>query len=134
LTAAAIVGATVWGVQAWKTNRALASVEGSLAGRPLAPPAPQAPGVAAPAQAGNGQAEPVDRTEVVGTVPAPTDRLPPLVLPGQPVAAAVLRGEEDIRRIGTDALLISDTNCIQFLVRNQYKLDKHSRKILDRFL
>jgi hypothetical protein len=46
----------------------------------------------------------------------------------------VLRGEEDIRRIGTDALLISDTHGIQFLVRNQYKLDKHSRKILDRFL
>lgn len=46
----------------------------------------------------------------------------------------VLRGEEDIRRIGTEALLISDTHGIQFLVRNQYALDKHSKKILDRFL
>ena len=46
----------------------------------------------------------------------------------------VLRGEEDIRRIGTDALLISDTHGIQFLVRNQATLDKHSKKILDRFL
>ena len=46
----------------------------------------------------------------------------------------VLRGEEDIRRIGTEALLISDTHGIHFLVRNQYELDKHSKKILDRFL
>jgi hypothetical protein len=46
----------------------------------------------------------------------------------------VLRGEEDIRRIGTDALLVSDTHGIHFLIRNQFELDKHSRKILDRFL
>jgi hypothetical protein len=46
----------------------------------------------------------------------------------------VLRGEEDIRRIGTDALLIQDTHGIQFLIRNQFAVDKHSRKILDRFL
>ncbi|WP_145647975.1 cyanophycin metabolism-associated DUF1854 family protein [Pseudoduganella lurida] len=46
----------------------------------------------------------------------------------------VLRGEEDIRRIGPDALLISDTHGIHFLIRNQYTLDKHSKKILDRFL
>ncbi|MBB3219857.1 cyanophycin metabolism-associated DUF1854 family protein [Pseudoduganella umbonata] len=46
----------------------------------------------------------------------------------------VLRGEEDIRRIGTEALLISDTHGIQFLIRNQYTLDKHSKKILDRFM
>ena len=46
----------------------------------------------------------------------------------------VLRGEEDIRRIGTDALLVSDTHGIQFLIRNHWELDKHSRKILDRFL
>lgn len=46
----------------------------------------------------------------------------------------VLRGEEDIRRIGSEALLISDTHGIHFLVRNQFELDKHSKKILDRFL
>lgn len=46
----------------------------------------------------------------------------------------VLRGEEDIRRIGTDALLVSDTHGIHFLIRNQFELDKHSKKILDRFL
>jgi hypothetical protein len=91
LLAAAVIGVTAWGVQAWQTNRALAGVESSLAGRPLSPPAAQAPANVAPVQAGNGQAEPVERSEVVGVVPAPADRLPPLVLPGQPVAAAVLR-------------------------------------------
>ncbi|GGY00598.1 DUF1854 domain-containing protein [Massilia dura] len=50
------------------------------------------------------------------------------------VADFVLRGEEDIRRIGTDSLLVSDTHGIHFLIRNQYTLDKHSKKILDRFL
>ncbi len=46
----------------------------------------------------------------------------------------VLRGEEDIRRIGSVSLLISDSHGIHFLVRDQYALDKHSKKILDRFL
>ena len=46
----------------------------------------------------------------------------------------VLRGEEDIRRIGDDSLLVSDTHGIHFLIRNMHELDKHSKKILDRFL
>ncbi|UGQ48488.1 cyanophycin metabolism-associated DUF1854 family protein [Massilia endophytica] len=46
----------------------------------------------------------------------------------------VLRGEEDIRRIGPDALLVSDSHGINFLIRNQYELDKNSKRILDRFL
>jgi hypothetical protein len=46
----------------------------------------------------------------------------------------VLRGEEDIRRIGAEALLVSDTHGIHFLIRNQFELDKQSKKILDRFL
>lgn len=46
----------------------------------------------------------------------------------------VLRGEEDIRRVGSNGLLISDSHGIQFLVRDIQALDKHSRKILDRFL
>ena len=48
--------------------------------------------------------------------------------------AFVLRGEEDIRRIGTDSLLISDIHGIHYLVRDSTALDKHSKKILDRFL
>ncbi|VVE29270.1 hypothetical protein PHO31112_03547 [Pandoraea horticolens] len=46
----------------------------------------------------------------------------------------VLRGEEDIRRLGGQTLLISDSHGIQFLIRDAAKLDKPSRKILDRFL
>lgn len=48
--------------------------------------------------------------------------------------ALVLRGEEDIRRIGVDSLLISDVHGIHYLIRNAQQLDKHSKKILDRFL
>jgi hypothetical protein len=46
----------------------------------------------------------------------------------------VLRGEEDIRRIGQTTLLISDNHGIHFLIRDLHTLDKSSRKILDRFL
>ncbi|WP_296509128.1 DUF1854 domain-containing protein [Rhodoferax sp.] len=47
----------------------------------------------------------------------------------------VLRGDEDIRRIGKgNALLIADAHGIQYLVRDQFAMDSHSKKILDRFL
>lgn len=46
----------------------------------------------------------------------------------------VLKGEEDIRRLGPTALLVSDNHGIQFLIRSVSDLDRHSRKILDRFL
>lgn len=46
----------------------------------------------------------------------------------------VLKGEEDIRRLGRTALLIADANGIQFLVRDIQGLDRPSRKLLDRFL
>ncbi|WNO06318.1 DUF1854 domain-containing protein [Rhodoferax mekongensis] len=47
----------------------------------------------------------------------------------------VLRGDEDIRRIGKDnALLIADAHGIQYLVRDQFAMDTHSKRVLDRFL
>lgn len=47
----------------------------------------------------------------------------------------VLRGDEDIRRIGKDgSLLIADVHGIQYLVRDQYALDANSKRILDRFM
>jgi hypothetical protein len=49
-------------------------------------------------------------------------------------ASFVLRGEEDIRRLGGQTLLITDSHGIHFLIRDTGKLDKLSRKILDRFL
>ena len=46
----------------------------------------------------------------------------------------VLKGEEDIRRLGTYSLLIADSHGIHFLIRDMFGIDKGSRKILDRFL
>lgn len=46
----------------------------------------------------------------------------------------ILNGEEDIRRLGTSTLLIADSHGIQFLIRDLQTLDRHSRKLLDRFL
>ncbi|MBY0571198.1 MAG: DUF1854 domain-containing protein [Burkholderiaceae bacterium] len=48
--------------------------------------------------------------------------------------AFVLKGDEDIRRIGSTSLLITDNHGIQFLIRDMFSIDKLSRKILDRFL
>ena len=48
--------------------------------------------------------------------------------------ALVLKGEEDIRRLTSPALLIADSNGINYLIHDRYALDKTSRKILDRFL
>ena len=46
----------------------------------------------------------------------------------------VLKVDEDIRRVGEASLLIADSHGINFLVRDMFRIDKHSRKILDRFL
>ncbi len=46
----------------------------------------------------------------------------------------ILKGEEDIRRLANNALLISDSHGINYLIRDRYALDANSRKILDRFL
>ena len=46
----------------------------------------------------------------------------------------VLKVDEDIRRVGEASLLIADNHGINFLVRDMFKIDKGSRKILDRFL
>lgn len=44
-----------------------------------------------------------------------------------------LKGEEDIRRIAGNTLLISDSNGLQFLIKDSTQLDKLSKKFLDRF-
>lgn len=46
----------------------------------------------------------------------------------------ILKGEDDIRRINHATLLIADSNGIHYLIRDTLQLDKHSRKLLDRFL
>lgn len=44
-----------------------------------------------------------------------------------------LKGEEDIRRIAGNTLLIADSNGLQFLIKDATQLDKTSKKFLDRF-
>ena len=46
----------------------------------------------------------------------------------------VLRGDEDIRRVGPTVLLVTDSHGIQFKIRDLLLLSKESRKIMDRFL
>jgi hypothetical protein len=46
----------------------------------------------------------------------------------------VLKGEEDIRRLGATSLLIADNHGIHFLIRDMFNIDKTTRKMLDRFL
>jgi len=45
-----------------------------------------------------------------------------------------LKGEEDIRRLSTNRLLIADHSGVQFLIRDVTALDRPSRKLLDHFL
>jgi len=46
----------------------------------------------------------------------------------------VLKGEEDIRRLNRSTLLVLDSHGVQFMIRDPLALDRHSRKLLDRFL
>ena len=46
----------------------------------------------------------------------------------------VLKGEEDIKRLSTNTLIVADAHGVQFLIRNLPSLDRHTRKLLDRFL
>lgn len=46
----------------------------------------------------------------------------------------VLKGEEDIRRLGAQALIIADSHGLQYLIRDRLALDRTSRKFLARFL
>ena len=46
----------------------------------------------------------------------------------------VLKGEEDIRRLSASVLLVTDTQGVQYLIRDLPMMDRHSRKLLDRFL
>jgi len=46
----------------------------------------------------------------------------------------VLKGEEDIRRLSTNTLIVADAHGVQFLIRDLPSLDRHTRKLLDRFL
>ena len=44
-----------------------------------------------------------------------------------------LKGEEDIRRMSSQTWLVADGHGVQYLIRDLSRLDRHSRKLLDRF-
>ena len=46
----------------------------------------------------------------------------------------VLKGEEDIRRLADGALLIADSQGLNFAVHDRFALDRASRRLLERFL
>ena len=46
----------------------------------------------------------------------------------------VLKSEDDIRRLGNGRLLISTAQGLQFGIAQTAELDRHSRKLLERFL
>ena len=50
------------------------------------------------------------------------------------ITSLILKGEDDIRRLKHTSFLIADSNGINYLIRDTLQLDKHSRKLLDRFL
>lgn len=49
-------------------------------------------------------------------------------------ARFMLKGEEDIRRLTGKTLIVSDIDGVQYLIRDPLTLDRHSRKLLDRFM
>ena len=49
-------------------------------------------------------------------------------------AEFLLKGEEDIRRLSSQTLIVVDAHGVQFLIRELPSMDRHSRKLLDRFL
>ena len=50
------------------------------------------------------------------------------------MSSFVLKGEEDIRRLRNNGLLITDNHGLTYRVMDMRALDRHSRKLLDRFL
>lgn len=45
-----------------------------------------------------------------------------------------LKSEDDIRRLGSDGLLIADSHGLHFLIRARKRLDRTSQRFLSRFL
>ena len=49
-------------------------------------------------------------------------------------ATFVLKTEDDIRRLKDGRLLITSSHGLQFTIRDRFELDRHSKRLLDRFL
>lgn len=78
----------------------------------------------------------IERIESVSSFATPSEWS---VLTDRGLTTLVLKGEEDIRRLnlygtGVQSLIIADSHGVQFFVPDRGALDRHSKKLLDRFL
>jgi hypothetical protein len=73
----------------------------------------------------------IDRLESVSSFATPSTWT---VQTDRGTARFLLKGEEDIRRLTGTVLLINDADGVQYMIRDLAAMDKHSRKLLDRFL
>jgi hypothetical protein len=73
----------------------------------------------------------IERLESVSSFATPSTWT---VLTDRGKARFLLKGEEDIRRLTGTVLLINDADGVQYMIRDLAVMDKHSRKLLDRFL
>ncbi len=73
----------------------------------------------------------IERLESVSSFATPSTWT---VLTDRGGARFLLKGEEDIRRLTGTVLLINDADGVQYMIRDLAAMDKHSRKLLDRFL
>ena len=73
----------------------------------------------------------IERLEGVSSFATPSTWT---VVTNRGTAQFLLKGEEDIRRLTGTVLLINDADGVQYMIRDLAAMDKHSRKLLDRFL
>ena len=73
----------------------------------------------------------IDRLESVSSFATPSTWT---VHTDRGTARFLLKGEEDIRRLTGTVLIINDADGVQYMIRDLAAMDKHSRKLLDRFL
>lgn len=73
----------------------------------------------------------IDRLVAVSTFATPSTWQ---VRTDRGLTSFVLRGEEDIRRLKGNGLLITDSHGVTYRIENMRAIDRQSRRLLDRFL
>jgi hypothetical protein len=73
----------------------------------------------------------IDRLVAVSTFSTPSTWQ---VRTDRGITSFVLKGEEDIRRLRGTGLLITDSHGVTYRIEDMRAMDRHSRRLLDRFL
>ena len=73
----------------------------------------------------------IDRLVAVSTFSTPSTWQ---VRTDRGITSFVLKGEEDIRRLRGNGLLITDSHGVTYRIEDMRVMDRHSRRLLDRFL